>query len=160
LLSLRLALFTIWAVSGCTQVTQAPAPDAIPFLDEVKFRCRVEPILVRDCSYLACHGNAGFALRVYSIGKLRAGDSATLEARTAPLSDAEEHANYLSAAAFAFAGVAPDDNLLLRKPMPSESGGYEHMGGATFTGVDDPRVGTIRGWLAGTLPVCLPEPGP
>jgi hypothetical protein len=150
----------MWAIAACTAVIEEPAPTAIPLLDEVKFRCRVEPILIRDCSYLACHGNAQFPLRVYSVGKLRAGDTSTLEARTAPLTDAERHANFLSAGAFAFGGVAPDDNLLLRKPMPSETGGYEHKGGATFVGPDDTRAVELRRWLAGQSPVCLPEPPP
>ncbi len=159
-MSLRLVLFTLWAIAGCTEISGGPAPGAIPVLDEVKFRCRVEPVLVRDCSYLACHGNSGFPLRIYSVGKLRAGDSSTLASRTAPITDAEHHANFLSAAAFAFGDVAPDDSLLLRKPMPSEAGGYEHKGGATFTGPDDPRAVEIRRWLAGQSPVCLPEPPP
>jgi hypothetical protein len=157
-LSLRLAPLIFWVVSGCTDVVSQPA--AVPSLDETKFHCHVEPLLIRDCSYLACHGNAGFPLRIYSVGKLRAGDASTLEARTAPLTDAERHANFLSAAAFAFGGVAPDDNLLLRKPMPTEAGGYEHLGGATFTGPDDTRAAALRSWLAGTSTVCLPEPGP
>ena len=135
---------------ACTVVENAPAPDAIAQLSEPVFRCSVEPILARDCSYVACHGNAGFALRVYTPGKLRAQPPANLDDAIAPLTDAEHHANFQSAAAFTYGGVTPDDNFLLRKTIPSADGGYEHRGGVIFTGADDPRAMAIRAWLAGT----------
>ena len=100
-------------------VTDAPSPTAIVALDEPTFKCTVEPILIRDCSYQACHGNAGFALRVYSIGKLRATEPATLDELTAPLTVDERHANFQSAVAFTYGGVSSADNLLIRKPLPS-----------------------------------------
>jgi hypothetical protein len=130
-------------------VADTPAPDGIPALDEAVFRCNVEPELARDCSYLGCHGNAGMALRVYASGKLRATEPASLDARITPLTDDEHRANFLSAQAFGFGGVGPDDNWLLRKAMPADAGGYEHEGGAIFTGWDDARAVAIHDWLAG-----------
>ena len=64
-----------------------PAPPA-QLLDYNEFVCEVQPVLVRRCSFLACHGNADHALRVYSPGKLRLVDSAmtTRSARDAKLS--------------------------------------------------------------------------
>jgi hypothetical protein len=137
------------SLAGCTAVENEPAPGQIATLDEPLFRCAVEPILLRDCAYNGCHGQANEPLRLYSLGKLRLGPSATLADRTAPLTDAERHLNYLSAQAFDFGGVAPDDNLLVRKPMPSSAGGYEHVGGAIWSDGEDARVRTIRNWLQG-----------
>ncbi len=151
---LFLAVLTGLSAAGCTAVENQPAPGAITELDEASFRCAVEPTLIRDCSYSACHGNAGFPLRVYSIGKLRAGDTSTLEARTAPLTDAEHHANYLSARAFDYGDVAPADNLVLRKVLPVNDGGYEHKGGAIFSGLDDKRATDLIQWLSGQTASC------
>ncbi len=114
----------------------------------------IEPILIRDCSYLACHGNAGLALRVYSVGKLRAGESSTLDTRTAPLTTDERHANYESALGFSFPNVAPQDNFLVRKPLAQSLGGYEHTGGAIYSGLDDPRFMNMLAWVQGQPLVC------
>lgn len=151
---LLIALFVGLAAVGCTAVENQPDPGAITELDEASFQCAVEPTLIRDCSYSACHGNAGFPLRVYSIGKLRAGDMTTLTARIAPLTDAEHHANYLSARAFDYGGVAPEDNELLRKVLPVNDGGYAHRGGEIFTGLDDPRAVKMLNWLSGQTGLC------
>jgi hypothetical protein len=146
--SVLLALL-VGALGACSPVANAPAPGLVAALDEPAFRCKVEPILIRDCGYMACHGQAGSPLRLYSIGKLRLGDSSTLAARTAPLTDAERHLNFLSAQAFAVAGLAPEDNWLVRKPLPAADGGFAHLGGAIWGGLDDARVKLIRDWLAG-----------
>lgn len=137
------------AATGCSAVENEPAPGQIRALDEPFFRCAVEPILLRECAYNGCHGQANAPLRLYSLGKLRLGPSATLADRTAPLTDEERHLNYLGAQAFGFGGVAPADNLLVRKPMPSSEGGYAHEGGAIWSDGDDVRVRTIRNWLEG-----------
>ena len=128
-------------------------------LDRSTFDRCIEPILIRNCSFNACHGNEGFALRVYSIGKLRApGTPNTESARTDLLSMAEHDANYQSAIAFTFNGPAPDDNWLIRKPLPASAGGFEHVGGAIYTGTQDSCVQQIRAWLAGVQTDC-PKPG-
>ena len=139
----------VGALAACSPVENAPAPGLVAALDEPVFRCRIEPILVRDCGYLACHGQAGSPLRLYSMGKLRLGDSSTLAARTAPITDAERHLNFLSAQAFAVAGVDPEDSWLVRKPLPSSAGGFAHLGGAIWSGRDDARGRLIEDWLVG-----------
>lgn len=139
--------FVVFAIAGCGDVENAPV--AGPVLDETVFRCRAEPVLVAQCSYNACHGEAETALRVYAVGKLRASPPADSIALAAPLSDAEHHANYLSASAFATYDVAPVDNWLLRKPLPPGSGGYEHAGGAIYIGTGDPNYVSLFQWLNG-----------
>jgi hypothetical protein len=141
-------------ISSCGDVTNDTRTDPSTTLDEHVFRCNVEPILAKQCSYNACHGVAGAnrqgaALRVYTPGKLRATPPATLDEGIMPLTTAERHDNFLSAAGFA-SGVAPDDNFLLRKPLPSSWGGFEHNGGAIFPSPMDAQYTTIRAWLAGT----------
>jgi hypothetical protein len=102
---------------------------------------------VRQCSYSACHGIADAALRVYSPGKLRATAPTDSDVASAPLTDAEHHANFESAAGFAFGVAAIEDNFLLRKPLPSRAGGYEHAGGAIWTGTGDAQYVAIYTWL-------------
>lgn len=139
------------ACAACADVTNAPGTDPSTTLDETAFLCNVQPILVRQCSYNACHGIAGAALRIYSPGKLRATQAATLDDLIAPLTTAEQHANFLSAAGFAASGVAPADNFLLRKPLPSSYGGYEHTGGAIYAGgTSDAQYVAIHAWLSGS----------
>jgi hypothetical protein len=146
------------AVLACTPVQQAPAPEAVAALDRDGFDRCVEPILIRNCSFGACHGVEERALRVYSVGKLRApGTPRTLDARTAELSAAEHEANFRSAVAFSYGRPAPDDNLLLRKPLPASAGGFEHAGGALFS-PDDACTRTLRAWLAGNKVDCA-QPG-
>ncbi len=138
------------ALTACVGVDNPPVPSPAAGLDEAIFRCSVEPILARQCSFNACHGNAGSPLRVYTPGKLRALPAATIDDAIAPLTDAEHHANFQSAAGFNFGITAVEDNFLLRKPIPAIQGGYEHTGGVIFpTGGLDPQYDTIRNWLLG-----------
>lgn len=137
------------ALVGCTAVQSDPATDPSSTLDEASFRCNVEPILARDCSYTGCHGQAGMPLRVYSSGKLRAGDASTLAKLIEPVTEDEHHANFRSAAGFSIGGIEPGDNLLVRKNLPPDEGGYAHLGGAAFTGATDHRAQVILTWLSG-----------
>jgi hypothetical protein len=148
MLGLRMAALAM-LFGGCADVVNDVAQSPTTSLNETYFKCKVEPVLVAQCSYTACHGIADAALRVYSPGKLRATPPADSLASSAPLTDAEQHANYLSAAGFATFGVAPVDNFLLRKPLPAASGGYEHMGGAIYGGTGDANYVAIFQWLNG-----------
>lgn len=145
-----LALALALALGACGVVQNDTAPDPSATLQETVFRCNVEPILARQCSFNACHGNAGSALRIYTPGKLRASPPTKLDDAILPLTDPEHHANFRSAAGFAFATATVDDNWLLRKPLPSATGGYEHKGGAIYTSTSDPQYIAIRAWLTGT----------
>ena len=154
-----IGLASLLAIAACSGVQNQPATDPASSLNETVFRCNVEPIFARQCSYSACHGIAGAAFRVYSPGKLRAPimnpDGSTsppmnIDQESAPLTDAEEHANFESASGFAFGLTSVADDFLLRKPLPSIFGGYEHKGGAIWSGTDDPQYVAILAWLSGT----------
>lgn len=144
-------MFRAWGLIvtlfACTTVSNEAVPNPSGTLDETVFRCKVEPILARQCSYNACHGQADAPLRVYTPGKLRNKPAATIDDLIAPLTPDEEHANFESAAGFNFGITDVDDNWLLRKPLVAAQGGYSHEGGAIWSGGDDPQYGTIRTWL-------------
>lgn len=142
-------ILTACFLVACADVTNAPAADPSKTLNETAFKCGVEPVLVTQCSYNACHGKSESALRVYSLGKLRNPPATDSITSSAPLTPAEEHANFLSAAAFATYNVAPADNWLLKKPLAAADGGFEHAGGAIFTGTGDPGYVAILKWLDG-----------
>lgn len=147
---MRGAALAVIACGACTTVQNEPLADPAAKLDEAVFRCSVEPILARQCSFSACHGipgTLGSALRVYSPGKLRAQKPANIDEAILPLTAAEHHANFESAAGFATAGVA--DNFLLRKPLAPANGGFEHVGGAIFPNPTDPQYQAIAAWLLG-----------
>ena len=131
------------AAAGC------PAPDATSGLvtssfdqrlDFNAFVCEVQPVLIRRCSFTACHGAADHALRVYSLGKLRLGDPATRKARSNTLLTSDEvQRNFESAAGMMTRTVAraPSDPLasdvpLLHRPLAAAFGGAEHQGVAMF----------------------------
>ena len=132
---------------GCTTIENGPLADPARTLDETVFRCTVEPVLARQCSYTGCHGIAGSALRVYAPGKLRAAPPVDIDAAIAPLTEAEHHANFESAAGFA--AQQPGDNHLLRKPLAASAGGFAHAGGAIFPSTSDPQYQAIAAWLLG-----------
>ena len=148
-------MFRLWggallAIAGCSDVTNMPVAEPAASLDEAVFKCNVEPVLAKQCSYTACHGIAEAPFRVYTPGKLRASPPANIDDAIAPLTTAEEHANYLIATGFAFAAPALDQDWLLRKPLPAIDGGFEHKGGAIYSGTDDPQYQAIFTWLSGT----------
>ena len=130
------------ALTGCPALDPnrglaSTAPPA-QLLDYNEFVCAVEPVLIRRCSYLGCHGNADHALRLYSPGKLRAAAAATRNERDARLSAAEVEANFASAVGTVYAAnaderAAGDDRvLLLAKPTAARAGGSEHHGVGIF----------------------------
>jgi hypothetical protein len=164
---LRIASLVVLAVAlaGC------PAPDnahglvttAAPaaLLDYNEFVCEVQPVLIRHCSFLACHGQANHALRVYSPGKLRLDASAvTRSTRDAKLSADEVMRNFESATGTVYAASpadrqALDDRVpLLVKPARASVGGAEHHGVGIFptfghTLDDDPEWAALIAWVRG-----------
>ena len=154
------------AVAGC------PAPDnahglvttAAPsqLLDYNEFVCEVQPVLVRRCSFLACHGNADHGLRIYSPGKLRLDDSlATRAARDGKLSVDEVERNFESATGTVYAAQpserqTPDDHVpILVKPTRASFGGAEHHGVGVFPVypaqdlAHDAEYTALAAWVAG-----------
>ena len=165
----RLPLLSLMlvTVAGCPAVDPAAGlPTTAPpdsFLDYNGFVCTVQPVLIKRCSYLACHGNEGHALRVYSLGKLRFGDTSTRAARSqVQLSADEVERNFASASGMVYgASLADRQSLrlahlpLLAKPLAARAGGEEHLGVAvfpTYPNVDvgaDPEYLALAAWVQG-----------
>ena len=136
------------------------SPDA--FLDYNQFVCTVEPVLIRRCSYLACHGNADHALRLYSPGKLRQVDPGTRNGRDAVLTDSEVELNFQAVSGLLYGASAtqraqPDLQhiALLGKPLKARFGGAEHHGVGIFpaypaaTLADDAEWQALVAWVGG-----------
>jgi hypothetical protein len=136
------------------------APDQ--FLDYNTYVCNVMPVLVKRCSYTACHGNELHALRVYSPGKLRLGNPTTRMARDAIPTADEVELNFESASGIVLAATAAERNppdvqkvLLLGKPLKASAGGAEHHGVGifpTYPNTDpnkDPEFQALLAWVAG-----------
>ncbi|MCX5743209.1 MAG: hypothetical protein NT062_12015 [Proteobacteria bacterium] len=145
-------LSAVVLLASCTTIENADAVDPSTTLSADVFKCAAEVVLIKQCSYLGCHGRADAALRVYSVGKLRATTPKNADDASAVLTDAEHAANFRSAAAFSTLSSDPLENWLLRKPLPADLGGYAHAGGAIFTSTGDPNFMAIRNWLTAAIP--------
>jgi hypothetical protein len=140
-------------------VTTAPPAQ---LLDYNEFVCEVQPVLVRHCSFLGCHGNADHALRIYSPGKLRLdGSAVTREARDGMLSADEVERNFESATGTVYFAQPsdrqnPDDHVpILVKPARASVGGAEHHGVGIFPVYPaqdlqhDAEYTVLAAWVAG-----------
>jgi hypothetical protein len=140
-------------------VTTAPPAQ---LLDYNEFVCEVQPVLIRHCSFLGCHGQAAHALRIYSPGKLRLDDSAvTRAARDGALSADEVERNFESAVGTVYAAQPsdrqnPDDHVpILVKPTRASFGGSEHHGVGIFPVypaadlAHDAEYALLAAWVAG-----------
>jgi hypothetical protein len=161
-----IATFFAFVLAGC------PAPDnshglvttgaPSTLLDYNEFVCEVQPVLIRRCSFLGCHGNADHALRIYSPGKLRLDDSgATRAARDVALTATEVMRNFESAVGVSYFAQpqdrqAPNDKVpILAKPARASVGGSEHHGVGVFPVypaqdlAHDPEWGALSAWVGG-----------
>ncbi|MEZ4337514.1 MAG: hypothetical protein R3B82_12910 [Sandaracinaceae bacterium] len=152
-------MLAVALAAGCA----APAPSAWAPLDEPYFRCRVQPGLTRSCSAFACHGDARRPFTVFARNRLRWGGDE--RDRNARLRDDERAFNYESALGMVDVD-APEESLILRKPLDAAAGGGFH-GGATLFGAgdvyateEDLEYQVLREWVMGAVadPTCV-EPG-
>lgn len=158
----RLLLFPLaLLVAGCQSGIDEARP--LPALDEAYFRCRVQPVLAKNCAAFACHGDTKRYFRVFARNRLRAVD--TEAERNALFRDSERSFNLDAARAFVDPD-APEESLLLTKPLDQSIGGYYHGAtalyprGDVFTSKDDPDYQTLLSWVQGAKedPACV-EPG-
>lgn len=159
---------------GTTMCKPDEGPVTLPGLDLNFYKCRVSPVIQRDCGMMGCHGtDTGRAFRTYARGRLRndqivnrtgtcipqtgtvnlqdAGSGTVMCEGWLPLTAEEWKKNFDSARSFMLGVSAPEDSLMLREPV---AGGLPHVEVKLFT-ASDPAYATIRDWLAGaTLPTC------
>lgn len=159
-LGLLLLLCGCPALDTSQGLTTTQSPDQ--FVDYNQFVCTVMPVLIRRCSYLACHGNPDHALRIYSSGKLRLTDDGTRNTRDSSLTSDEVELNFESAAGLLYlssaaARTAPiiSQVPLLAKPLARRVGGAEHHGVGVFpvypalTLGDDTEWNALVTWVGG-----------
>lgn len=160
-LRVALALALLLACGSCAGDLDAPQP--LASLDEPYFRCRVQPILTKSCSMLACHGDAARFFHFYARNRLRLGG--TERDRNSFLRDDERRFNFLAASAMVDTD-RPGESLLLQKPLDVRAGGWFHEGaelyggGDVFASTDDAEYRVLRMWAEGATedPACV-EPG-
>jgi hypothetical protein len=159
---MRLAFVLLLAGCPAPDPSQGIDPTAMA-LDYNFFVCNVQPVLVRHCSYLACHGNPQHALRIYSPGKLREQDDGTRDTRDAILTADEVTHNYQSAMGMVLTATPAQRALpdvqhvqLLGKPLARRAGGAEHHGIGIFPYYpaqqpsDDNEWNSLVAWVQGS----------
>lgn len=143
--------------AGCT--ADLDGPRGAPELDRSYFDCKVQPVLTEYCSQLACHGKTERYFHFYSRNRLR--DDADETKRNAFLRDSERSHNFDAVRALVDVD-APEDSLLLRKPLEQSAGGAFHRGatlygaGNVFDDANDPDYQIIAQWIDGAteVPTC------
>ncbi|MCX5746261.1 MAG: hypothetical protein NT062_27605, partial [Proteobacteria bacterium] len=137
---------------GCVE---AEAPLEIPAADPIAFRTTVYPILLADCGFPACHGDARRFFSVFGPGRTR------LDPMSAPYDPAtpdELAQSYTRARSMLLAPTGVRRSPLLRKPLAVAAGGAGH-GGADAWGAnlyaskDDPRFRALFFWATAAAEV-------
>jgi len=151
----RRALFFLFssaalAAAGCQGGLTDKRP--LPSRDEAYFRCKVQPILTKNCSAFACHGSAARYFHFFARNRLRLGG--TEAQRNAALRPEERAYNFDAARAY-IDDSAPDQSYLLLKPLQGSEGGYYHGGetlfnkGNVFASKEDPEFKILSAWVLG-----------
>jgi hypothetical protein len=93
-------------------------------VDFPAFQSQVYPVLLRDCSFIACHGSSKRFFQVYGPGRAR------LDPMTNPLDEVtmDELIQTYNRALSMIDVQDPAASLLLRKPLALSAGGTGHEG--------------------------------
>lgn len=162
-------------MNACGTTVMKPLETAtLPALDPAKYECDVEPIVVRNCSMLGCHGTeTGRGYRLYARGRLRiSGRTITepgclspgtmspsenciggIECKcwSVPQMAEERRRSFDSARGFALDGAGTPladmaQSELLAQPLVG--GGFAHAGISMWSATDTDYT-TIKAWLEG-----------
>ena len=132
-----------------------------PEVDRGRFEREVYPVLLRDCSFPACHGDSDRFFRVFGPGRTR------LDPRT-PIyeaaSDEEIDAAFDRSRSMLVGASEPADAWLVRKPLETSVGGAPHMGRDSlgrdvYATRDDPGWRAIAAWAGVMLEAPTPDAG-
>lgn len=145
-MSLRAVLVVVLFGTACTPAANpiASQPDG----DPETFARDVQPVLVRHCAFVGCHGREGMPLTLFAVDFLRLRDPngevdpavPALDERA--LSEVELTHNRRSLAA-----RAGNNNRLIRKLIPTEKGGIPHFDVVVFESEDHPDAVILKQWL-------------
>jgi hypothetical protein len=137
-------------LSGCVESERFAQP---PEVNRERFEAEVYPILLRDCSFPACHGNTDRFFRVHGPGRTR------LDPETLPYdapTTAEIDATFDRTRSMLAAVPDPRESLLLRKPLEASAAGGAHMGldalgRNVYASREDPSWQTIAAWAGAAV---------
>jgi hypothetical protein len=130
-------------------------------LDFDLFVCSVQPILEKECSMPACHGNSQRPFQVLASGRMRIQDeyesakSALTGADVASgkhpkLTYGELAFNYYQARAFAQVTQGFSRSQLITRPLALRTGGMAHAPRAdVYFDPEDPRIQRVEAWISG-----------
>jgi hypothetical protein len=125
------------------------------------FEAQVYPVLLRDCSFIACHGSSERFFQVYGPGRAR------LNPMAMELDDVtmEEIIQTYNRALSMIDVNEPAQSLLLRKPLALSVGGAGHEGVDSwmrdvYVSRQDPNYLILEAWvLAASAPAPAPSQG-
>jgi len=132
-----------------------------PKLDFDHFVCSIQPILEKECSMPACHGNSQRPFQVLASGRMRIPqeykaakellNGADISAGKHPkLTYGELAYNYYQTRAFAQIRQGFAMSQLVSRPLSLRAGGMAHAPrGDVFYDQDDARIQRIEAWLSG-----------
>ncbi len=125
---------------GCIESAQVPSGSN---LDVAFFECNIQPIVDRSCAFVACHGDPGRPLHVYSTSKVRIAGEALIGEE---LTNRELCANFYSAAAHA----QPDErSQLITKPTTLDGFASQYHAGNYLFRADAPEAKCLLMWMKG-----------
>ena len=171
------SLALLLSLAACEVSNRTHPP---PDLSSAYFDCAVQPILSRECSFPACHGNDYRGFRLFAVGRMRlspalvdpmaVGNASLLfEIGAEPeLSQAERASNRHQSSLFARPNYDPGLSPLLARPLalgvdaPCDDGSdgcwatYHGSQGDVFRSPADPRYLALSRWLHGGQEVDCP----
>lgn len=145
--AIAIALGTL--LLGCAEYTP---PELRTDLDAESFERTAYPVLLRDCSFAACHGGPARPFQVYGPGRTRLDPALAPSAPATPL---EIAASYARAVSMLSTDRDLGRSLLLTKPLAAAAGGQAHggtdaLGRNVYASRADPGYAALAAWSAAT----------
>jgi hypothetical protein len=146
--SQRLGWWLLVLLAACVDEPLSATP---PVPNRATFDDVIYPILARDCAFPACHAGEARFFRVFGPGRARLDPATGL---AAPATAEEMDMAYDRARSMLAAVRAPEESLLLRKPLEIDRGGAAHMGvdqygRDVYASREDPSYVALLQWAEG-----------
>ena len=136
-------------IAGTLMACGGDAPELVlSQADFPTFQSQVYPVLLRDCSFDACHGSSERFFQVYGPGRAR------LAPMTDPLTEAtmDEIIQSYNRSLSMIEVQDPERSPLLRKPLALSAGGTGHEGvdawmRDVYASKQDPGYAALQAWV-------------
>lgn len=140
-----------WLWASCA----APPPEAepMPSADRMRFDNEIQPLLLRDCGFTACHGSSARFFQVFGPGHGRLSP----DTRSVDPITADELTHSFTRALSMFDPTDRERSPLLRKPLALAAGGTGHegtdlLGRNVYQSKDDPSYRLLHAWVTQGAP--------